>query len=158
MKPTMMFAVIALIAIVLMVAFDVSLAPNSAIELSGNVAANALYVCPIKDNVWTSVANGVGQFKKPLMIGLVFALMIITAMWSWALYQNLLKDKFDRGAYKTPWAATKLLFWTFAIMLLLIKTPDFYRTVHLEGASGNWVLCENNSPGAQAVHADKVRP
>ncbi len=158
MKPTMIFAIMALTAIVLMVAFDISLSPHSAIQLSADISTNALYVCPIKESVWTSIAQGLGMVTKPLTIGLVFALMILSAFWSWALYQNLLKDKFDRGAYKTPWGATKLLFWACVILMLLIKTPDYYRTVHLEGADGNWVLCDSNTPGAQAVHANKVLP
>lgn len=77
-------------------------------------------------------------------------------MWSWALYQNLLKDKFVRDAYKTPWEFTKLLFWAVVIITMLTMTPNHFRTVHLDGASGDWILCDNNTPGARVVRADSV--
>ncbi len=158
MKPTMMFAVIMLTVIVLMVAFDISFAPHATIAVSDSVAPNALFVCPVTDSMWTSVSAGLSRFTRPLVISLFFAIMILLAVWSWALYQNLLKDKFNRDSFKNPWAFTKLLFWAAIIVFMLVRTPDSFRTVHLDGASGNWVLCDNNSPGARAVHANKVHP
>lgn len=158
MKPTMMFVIIMITAIVLMVSFDISLSPTSPIVLNEAVAPNALFVCPVVDSSWTRIAAGIGQFTRPLLIGLFFSVMILTAVWSWALYQNLLKDKFDRGAYKNPWAFTKLLFWAAVIVFMLIRTPDSFRVVHLDGGAGTWVLCDNNTPGAKAVYADKVHP
>ncbi|MEE1030177.1 MAG: hypothetical protein UIC65_04085 [Alphaproteobacteria bacterium] len=156
MKPTMMFTVIMITAIVLMVSFGISLGPNTPIALNDAVAPNALFVCPVKDSGWTQIAAGIGQFTRPLVISLFFAIMILAAVWGWALYQNLLKDKFDRGSYKNPWAFTKLLFWAAIIVFMLIKTPDYFRIVHLDGDNGAWVLCDNNTPGARAVHANKV--
>ena len=158
MKPTMMFAIMMLTAIVLMVSFDISLSSNTPIVLQDAVAPNALFVCPVTDSVWTKIAAGLAHAKRPLVIGFVFAAMILAAVWSWALYQNLLKDKFDRGAYKNPWAFTKLLFWAAVIVFMLVRTPDSFRLVHIDGANGDWVLCDNNTPGARAVHADKVHP
>jgi hypothetical protein len=145
-------------AIVLMVSFDITLFPNAAIELSTDISPNALFVCPVKQDTWARIASGLSMIKRPLLIGFFFAAMVLSAIWVWALYQNLLKDKFDRGAYKKPWAFTKLLFWAAVIVFMLIKTPDSFRTVHLQGAEGDWVLCENNTPGARAVHADTVIP
>lgn len=156
MKPTMMFAVIMVTAIVVMVSFNISLAPNAPIILNDTVAPNALFVCPVTDSIWTQIAAGIGRFARPLKIALFFSIMILIAVWLWALYQNLLKDKFDRGAYKNPWAFTKLLFWASIIVFMLIRTPDSFRIVHLDGNNGTWVLCDNNTPGAKAVHADKV--
>jgi hypothetical protein len=72
------------------------------------------------------------------------------------MYQNLLKDKFVRDAFKKPWAATKMLFWALVVVLLLVKTPNYFRTVHVDGTNTNWVLCESNTPGARAVRADAV--
>lgn len=158
MKPTMMFAIMMVTAIVLMISFDISLSPNAPIVLNDTVAPNALFVCPVTKSIWTDIASGIGVLRRPLLIGLFFAIMILTAVWSWALYQNLLKDKFDRGTYKNPWAYTKLLFWASIVVFMLIRTPDSFRTVHIDGANGDWVLCDNNTPGARAVHADKVHP
>ena len=156
MKPTMLFAIILMTSIVLMTIFNITLSPTQPIALAQDVAQNALYVCPIKENTWSLIANGLSQFHKPLLIGLAFAIMLLCFSWAWALYQNLLKDKFVRDAFKTPWSATKMLFWATMIMLLIIHSPDHYRTVHVAGARGNWVLCENNTPGARAVNAQAV--
>jgi hypothetical protein len=156
MKPTMLFAIILMTSIVLMTMFNITLSPTQPITLAQDVAQNALYVCPIKESTWVQIANGLSQFHKPLLIGLTFAIILLCFSWAWALYQNLLKDKFVRDAFKTPWSATKMLFWATMIMLLIINTPDHYRTVHVTGARGNWVLCENNTPGARAVNAQAV--
>lgn len=158
MKPTMMFAVIMVTAIVLMVSFNITLSPNTPIVLNDTIAPNALFVCPVTDSGWIQVADGLGHFTRPLVIALFFAMMILTAVWSWALYQNLLKDKFNRDSFKNPWAFTKWLFWAAIIVFMLIRTPDSFRTVHIDGANGAWVLCDNNTPGARAVHADSVHP
>lgn len=157
MKPTMLFAIIMMTIIVLMTVFNITLSPTAPIKLAENVAQNAMYVCPITDNTWTEIATALSQFKRPLIIGFFFAIILLCFAWSWALYQNLLKDKFVRDAYKTPWAATKMLFWATVIMLMILKTPDHYRTVHVNGANGNWVLCENNTPGARAAPAKNVQ-
>lgn len=158
MKPTMMVAVMMITAIVLMISFDISLSTStSAITLDPSVAPNALFVCPVpQDSVWAEIASGLSILKRPLLIGLFFAVMVLTAVWLWALYQNLLKDKFDRNAFKNPWGFTKMLFWGAVAIFILIRTPDSFRIVHIDGATGDWVLCDNNTPGARAVHADKV--
>jgi hypothetical protein len=156
MKPTMMFAIIMLAVIVLMVSFNVSLSPNAPIVLNDAVAPNALFVCPATSNTWDMLANGLGQFTKPLIIAFFFAVILLCFSWAWAMYQNLLKDKFVRDAFKKPWAATKMLFWALVVVLLLVKTPNYFRTVHVDGTNTNWVMCESNTPGARAVRADAV--
>lgn len=157
MKPTMMFAIIMLTAIVLMTAFNIHLGPAAdVVAISAENAPNALYVCPAASDLWDKLATGFAVLKRPLIIGFFFAVIVLLFTWGWALYQNLLKDKFVRDAFKTPWAFTKLLFWGVVIVSLLLATPNYFRTVHLTGASGNWVLCDNNSPGAQPVRASAV--
>lgn len=156
MKPTMLFAIILMTSIALMSAFNITLSPTEPINLAADVAQNALYVCPVKDSTWTTIANAMSHFKRPMTIGFFFAVILLCFAWAWALYQNLLKDKFVRDAYKTPWSATKLLFWATIIISMITFTPDYYRTVHITGARGDWVLCENNTPGARAVNANAV--
>ncbi len=156
MKPTMMFAIVMLTSIILMTAFDVNLGQNEALKLSAENAPNALYVCPAASSLWDKLATGFAIMKRPLIIGFFFSMIILLFTWGWALYQNLLKDKFMRDAFKTPWAFTKLLFWGVVCITLLLATPNHFRTIHLTGASGNYVLCDDNTPGRQAVRASAV--
>ncbi|MBE6461795.1 MAG: hypothetical protein E7006_03055 [Alphaproteobacteria bacterium] len=158
MKPTMMFAVIMIAVIILMTSFDLSLTPTVPIKLSESVAPNALFVCPAANSFWDNLSQGFQILKKPALITFLFSFMLLIVVWSWALYQNLLKDKFNRDAFKKPWAYTKLLFWAGAIVLLLLYTPNHFRMVRITGVSGEWVLCENNTPGARAVRAAAVHP
>lgn len=152
MKKTMIFAIMALIAIVLMTAFDVSLLSVSPIKVPENMQPNILYVCPIKtDSAWASLANGLVQGKQFITMGFFFAAMLLAAVWMWALYQNLLKDKFNRDAFKKPWMFTKFLFWAVVIMTVLMKTPDYFRAIEIDGARGQYVLCESSTPGAKIV-------
>ena len=72
-------------------------------------------------------------------------------LWMWALYQNLLKDKFNRDSFKKPWMFTKFLFWAIVIMTVLMKTPDYFRAIEIDGARGQYVLCESSTPGAKIV-------
>lgn len=158
MKPTMMFAIMATVAIILMVLFDIRLNINAvpASVSVGDIPPDALFVCPVGNSGWTSVANLLTTAKKPIKIGLLFAAMVLFAVWAWALYQNLLKDKFERATYKTPWGYTKLLFWTCVVVFILMKTPDSFRFVQVDGLSGNWVLCDATSKDARMENIDKI--
>jgi hypothetical protein len=156
MKPTMMFTIIAITTIILMVVFDISLAPNAKEIIASNIPSDVLFVCPVDKSAWTSLANTLVSFKKPIKFAFFFALMILISVWSWALYQNLLKDKFDRGSFKSPWGYTKALFWAAVIMFMLMKTPTYFRFVQVDGLKGNWVLCDANSKGAQMKKIEKI--
>ncbi len=156
MKPTMLFAIILMISIILMTSFNLTLLPTEPLTVSASMSPQALYVCPAGDSFWDALANGISQFKKPISIGFVFVFILLIFIWVWALYQNLLKDKYSRDTYKKPWGFTKLAFWAGIIVMILMSTPNHYRTVKIDGAPGDWVLCENNTPGAQAVRASAV--
>ncbi|MBE6458034.1 MAG: hypothetical protein E7011_04500 [Alphaproteobacteria bacterium] len=156
MKPTMLYAVIMLVAIVLMTSFGITLSPTEPIAVSAAAAPNTLYVCPAASSVWDTLANGLGQFTRPIIIGFIFVLMLLVFSWCWALYQNLLKDKFMRDAFKTSWGLTKLYFWGIVIVLMLILTPNYFRSVRVDGMNAPQILCESNSPGARAVPAESV--
>ena len=147
MKPTMIFALAMLTLIVLMAAFDVHLgniAPT--VHIKPEFSSVALYICPAESSGWDSAADVLRTMRRPLFIGLFFALTMLIFTWGWALYQNLLKDKFNRNSFLKPWGFTKLLFWAWVIVLLAINTPNHYRTVHVRNFPGNYVLCENNTP------------
>lgn len=156
MKPTMLFAIILLVSIVLMTSFNLTLSPTEPLTVSAAMAPNALYVCPASDSFWVPVSEGFSQLRRPMVIGFIFVSILLVFIWGWALYQNLLKDKFSRDTYKKPWSFTKLAFWAMIVVSMLISTPNHFRTVKIDGAPGDWVLCENNTPGAQAVRASAV--
>lgn len=158
MKPTMLFAIVVLTAIVLITSFGLQLAPSEVVQVPAAAVENALYVCPVESATWDAVALALRPFTRYIIIGFFFAAMLLMFSWGWALYQNLLKDSFKRESFKNPWAFTKMWFWCGVIVLLAAMTPNHFRTVHITGAAGEWVLCENNTPGARAVRADAVKP
>jgi hypothetical protein len=146
-------------SIILAASFDLQIMPpaDPGYRLGEDVAAAALYVCPAADSVWDSIASGLRPFVRYLNMGFFFALMLLLFGWGWALYQNLLEDKFKQDAFKNSWAFTKVIFWAAVVMLLLVWTPNNYRTVHVGGAPENYVLCEADTPGALPVRAAGVK-
>ena len=156
MKKSMLSAIILLTIIVLMASFDFSLDGSPPIQLSPNIRGSALFVCPATSSFWNSIAAGFSFFTRYVLIGFFFAAIILAFMWGWALYQNLLKDSFNKDAFSKPWGFTKLLFWAGIILVIIFNTPNRYRSVEVTGKTGDYVLCENTSPGAVVVRSDLV--
>ncbi len=156
MKPTMLFAIVMLAAIVLISSFGLQFAATTPISVPENMAGSVLYVCPMASSTWDSVAKSLEPFVRPITVGFFFAAMLLMFSWGWALYQNLLKDSFKRESFKNPWAFTKMWFWAGIIILLAVATPNHFRAVHLSGVPDQYVLCDNDTPGARAVRADAV--
>ncbi len=156
MKKQMMSAIIMLTIIVLMASFDFSLDGSPPINLPADIRGNALFVCPAASPFWDAIAAGFSFFARYVLMGFFFATIILAFMWGWALYQNLLKDSFNKDAFSKPWGFTKLLFWAGVILLIIFNTPNRYRRVDVTGKTGDYVLCENTSPGAVAVRSDLV--
>ena len=156
MKKSMLSAIILLTIIVLMASFDFSLDGSPPIQLSPNIRGSALFVCPATSSFWNSIAAGFSFFTRYVLIGFFFAAIILAFMWGWALYQNLLKDSFNKDAFSKPWGFTKLLFWVGIILVIIFNTPNRYRAVEVTGKTGDYVLCENTSPGAVVVRSDLV--
>ena len=158
-KPGLLFAVSVLAIIILATSFGLNLGGDGPVVLPKNVDANTiLYVCPVASNTWDSFAKAMSFARKFIFMGFTFAFIVLLFDWGWALYQNLVKDKFSADAYKNPWELTKLFFWAAVICSILAMTPNYFRTVHIRknGHSTNWVLCENTSTGAKAVKAQGV--
>ena len=84
--------------------------------------------------------------------------MFLIVVWAWAMYQSLLKDKFNRDKFIKPWSYTKMLFWAIMIVYILMMTPNYFRTVHVSGSTSNWDMCDGTMPGAKAVRASMVEP
>lgn len=156
MKPTMLFAIVMLTAIVLITSFDLQFGASTPVAVPESMAANVLYVCPVASGTWDAVARALMPFTRSITIGFLFAAMILMFSWGWALYQNLLKDSFKRESFKNPWAFTKMWFWAGVIILMMALTPNHFREVHLTGSTSSYVLCDNNTPGARAVRASAV--
>lgn len=156
MKKSMMSAIILMTIIILMASFDFSLDGSAPITVPDDLRGGVLFICPAASGFWDWMAMGFGPFTRYLVMGFFFAAIVLAFMWGWALYQNLLKDSFNKDAFSKPWAFTKMLFWTAVVVILVLNTPNRYREVAVSGNSGNWVLCENTSPGARVVNANLV--
>lgn len=152
----MLSAIIMLTVVLLMATFDFSLDGSAPTVLDASVRGKTLFICPAASSLWDSIAAEFGHFYRYMVIGFFFALIVLAFMWGWALYQNLLQDKFKREDFAKPWGFTKLLFWAVIIVTLVIHTPNHYRHVVVDGRPGDWVLCENTSSGRVMVSANLV--
>jgi hypothetical protein len=147
MKPMMIFVLAMMTLIILMSFFDVHLGNiTPTVVVPENMLGDVLYVCPAESDGWDAASEILKSIKTPLLIGVFFAVMMLLFNWGWALYQNLLKDKFNRNMFLQPWGFTKILFWAIVVLLLAVNTPNHYRRVHVRGYSGDLVLCDNNTP------------
>lgn len=156
-KPGLLFVVVVFAMIVLAASFDMNLGGDSVVRLKAGINPDTiLYVCPIKSGNWDIFANAFSFWEKYVYMFFIFAAIVLSFSWGWALYQNLLKDKFSADAYKNPWGLTKIFFWAGVICTVLAVTPNHFRTVHVRGDNRNWVLCENFSEGARPVRAQGV--
>ena len=149
MKPTMIFALAMLTLVTLMASFGVHLGNiDPTVHVPDKMLGDVLYVCPAASAGWDDASEILKTISTPIWMGVFFPITMLLFVWGWALYQNLLKDKFNRNAFLKPWGFTKLLFWAIVIILIATNTPNHYRTVHVRGAEGNYVLCENNTPNS----------
>ena len=158
-KPGLLFAVCLLAIIVLATAFGFNFGGDATVQLRAGVNPDSvLYICPLADDIWDSFASALSMGRRYIYIGFCFAGIILLFSWGWALYQNLVKDKFSADAYKNPWGLTKMFFWAAVICVILVMTPNYFRKVHVHvnGHDSEWVLCDNTSTDARAVNADAV--
>nr|MBQ0091593.1 hypothetical protein [Candidatus Enterousia merdequi] len=156
-KPGLLFAVCLLALVILAASFGMNFGGNPPVRLPQGVnPADVLYVCQNTDSSWTQFSNALHMFSKYATILFFFAFFILLFSWGWALYQNLLKDKFNEDAYKNSWALTKFFFWALIIYTVLFMTPNHFSRVDVRGDNRQWVLCENTSAGAHAVKSKAV--
>ena len=154
----MLFSIVLLTAIILASSFGLHIMPIEPIyNMSSDMTAQALYVCPVASPFFDSFSAGIRPFIRQINMFFFFTVMLLVFGWGWSLYQNLLKDKFEQGAFKNPWFFTKAIFWMAVVILLLVWTPNSYRSVTVVGGEGTWVLCEENTPGALPVMAGSVK-
>lgn len=160
-KPGLLSAVSILALIVLAVMFNIRLGGNAVVQLPAGVNPDdVLYVCSANSSVWDNFAQVMTAGQKYIKMAFVFAFIVLTFSWAWALYQNLVKDKFSADAYKNPWALTKIFFWAAVICYMLTMTPNYFRVVSARSTgdlSKQYVLCEKTSEGAHPVRASAFK-
>ena len=158
-KPGLFLAVSVLAIIILAASFDIHLGGAGQIHLRAGVnPGNVLYVCPVSNITFDALAKSFSVLSKQVYLLFTFALIILVFSWGWALYQNLLKDKFSADVYKNPWGLTKIFFWAMVIVTIIMVTPNYFRTVHVhvKGHTYDYVLCESNSVGARPINERAV--
>ena len=157
-NPGLLLTVSLLAIIILAASFNMNFGGNAPVHLRAGINPdNVLYVCPATSDGWNQFSTGlhaVGQYAHLLF---AFIILVLMFSWGWALYQNLLKDKFSADVYKNPWNLTKVVFWGVVIITVLYMTPNYYRRVNVRGSHTDWVLCENTSEGARAVNYKAVQ-
>lgn len=153
-KPGLLLAVSLLAIIVLAVSFNMNLGGDAPVKLNAGVNPdNVLYVCEItKDSTWNQVSQSLHMLGKYATFFFSFVGIVLCFSWGWALYQNLLKDKFSEDVYKKPWTLTKAVFWIIVCFTVLFVTPNHFRRVEIRGHGDNWVFCDNTSDGARPVN------
>ena len=151
-KPGLLIAVSIFAIIILSVAFNMNFGGGSPVKLPEGVNPDSvLYVCPIASNTWDHLSESLHFMSKYASFFFSFVGIVLFFSWGWALYQNLLKDKFNEEAYKNSWAITKVMFWLIIAFTVLIVTPNHYRRVDVRGHGSDWVLCDSTSENAQPV-------
>ncbi len=160
-KPGLLFSVYALALIILATIFKLHL--HLGAEEAGAItkdAANHLFYCPVTGSRWDDFARLFSMGEDFVSLTIAFVALVLVFSWGWALYQNLLKDKFNADVYKTPWQITKIIFWVAVICYILTLTPNHFRPkimVRSGGQKTEQVLCEQTSPGAKAVKIRTVK-
>ena len=157
-KPGLLVAISVFTIIVVAVSFNLNLGTNAPIELPEGVNPdNVLYVCPAVTDTWTRISQGLHFLAQFAPLFFSFAGIVLIFSWGWALYQNLLKDKFVDEAYKNPWGLTKAFFWLVVVFTILYVTPNHFRQVEVRGSEEQWVLCDNTSDNARPVNYRAVK-
>lgn len=157
-KPGLLFVVCLLAIILLAVSFNMDFGGHPAVKLpTGINPDDVLYVCPAEDDgALAQFASALHVVGKYAYLMFAFMVLVLVFSWGWALYQNLLKDKFNADAYKNSWDLTKVVFWLAIVFYVLFMTPNYFRKVEVRGRGTNWVLCENTSEGAKATFSKNV--
>ncbi len=157
-KPGLLFAISVFTIIIVAVSFNFNLGSNPPVKLPNGVNPdNVLYVCNAASGMWKQVSEALHFLASFAPLFFAFVGIVLLFSWGWALYQNLLKDKFIDEAYKNPWDLTKIFFWMAVVFTIFYMTPNHFRQVEVRGSEEQWVLCDNTSEGARPVNYRAVR-
>lgn len=127
------------------------------LALPESMASQALFVCPAFDPGAASSAVSAQKLKGGFQILFMFGVILWIAVTGWTFYQSLLKDKFEKKSWDLPIFFAKMIIFGTILLTIILNSPNHYRTVYVNGSNSEWVLCENNTPGARAVKADALR-
>ncbi len=155
-----LFLVLSVIVIIIVASvFNIHVLPIDDIhKIPMQIVNEVLYVCPYKNTNFDSVVKTLMNIKNELRFVFFVSMVLLIISWSWAMYQTLLKDSFKKDPFKSPWFFTKIFFWTVVVLAILYKTPNFYKTVRVEGSTQKWILCEKNLKESKAVLSKNVKP
>lgn len=159
-KPGLLFSVCFFAVVLLAAAFHMEILGKSGVKLPEGINPDSvLYVCPTANRTFDMLSAFMHRSRKFLYIAFGFGVIVLLFSWGWALYQNLVKDKFVKDAYKNSWGLTKFFFWVTVLFTVLMVNPNKLRsvTVRHKGHDSAWVLCENTSENAKAVKANAVK-
>ena len=163
MKQTLLLSTLVIITIVVLASFGYVPAEWVGIKIpvhniSDSVAANALFVCPAASPVFDGISKAMLNYRNQITMIFFFFFMIFLATTAWGFYQNLIKDEFDQNKYLPAFFIGKWLFWISIVVMILMYTPNHFRTVKVTGSAEKWVLCESTSAGSRPVRANAVNP
>ncbi len=157
MKPELKPLIFALVAMIVVVVFNLQIDSIKPVHpLAENLAAQALYVCPVASNFFDGFAAGIAPMVKYLPMFLLFMVLFIMLLAGYAFYQNLVKDKFVQKDFDNVKSMTYIVIFLGILGLLLVKTPNHYRTVYVDGLTTKFVLCEENDPKSRPVYSNKI--
>jgi len=167
MKPGLLFSVVAIITIIILSSFStgpgewmgIPPADHSALFERHNIDPGAvLYVCPAESTLWDDLSNAFLEFRTQILMIWAGLLLFLVTAFGWAFYQNLIKNKFEEGTYVFAITFARGLFWITVIMVLLIFTPNHFKSVGVVGSDTRFVLCQSTTPDSRPVRADAVVP
>ena len=157
-KPGLLFSISVFTIIIVAVSFNFNFGANAPVKLREGINPdNVLYVCNAANTTWENISQGLHFLASFAPFFFSFVGIVLFFSWGWALYQNLLKDKFVDEAYKNPWDLTKIFFWMAVVFTVLYVTPNHFRQVDVRGSEEQWVLCDSTSKDARAVNYRAVR-
>ena len=160
-KKGLLFSVCAFALILLEAIFKVKLrGGDESVKAMAKNTADYLFVCPMSSHTWDAVAKSFDRLQQYISMFIVFVVIVLLFSWGWALYQNLLKDKFVADAYKRPWEITKMFFWATIVFVMAVMSPNHFRakiTGRSNGHETKWVLCEQTSANARAIPLSKIK-
>ena len=168
MKPALLFSVLAVIAIMVLVSFEtgpgewMGMAPAAHRFRETTDLGGVLYVCPAADSVWGSISETLHQLRTQILMLFSAALLFLIAAFGWALYQDLIKDKFIYNDWRFTIGFAKGLFYLAIAVTIAMYSPNFFKTVGIrgvddeQGAPRKFVLCERDTPGSRPVRESAV--
>jgi hypothetical protein len=162
MKPALLFSVLAVIAIVVLTSF--STGPGEWMGIAPQVhrlradidIGTVLYVCPAADMVWDDISKSLQLFRSQILMFFFGLLLFLFAAFGWAMYRDLIGDKFSQNHWKFTVSFATTLFWGTIIVAILMYSPNYFKTVGVRGSDQRFILCESSTPGSRPVRESAV--